>query len=275
MTMVRALSLVILSLLVAIASALSQSTAPGEAPAKAAKPVEVQRQIDEQLQSQAAERLKRLADYLEQEASTAAREIEPVRDAIAKGAPDRELDRSLNEVEQAAKSTIVKNVYDDSVPGNRGRRTNPKIMGGSVVTAVEEKSKSYRDVADQLRQVSAGVINDEPSQALSKLGQAHVPADVQQLLKQPEEVSRARMNSPVRENSSPREGTPVTPLQLFAIGSGRVVGTEARGSIDYPAVVALLHDEKSRSKSALCTAVFRNAHCTKCYPLRSTLFLPV
>jgi hypothetical protein len=54
-----------------IALAVAQSAQTDDRSAKAAKLAEVQRQIDEQLQAQAAERLKRLADYLEQEASTA------------------------------------------------------------------------------------------------------------------------------------------------------------------------------------------------------------
>jgi hypothetical protein len=221
-----------------IALAIAQSAQTDDRSAKTARLAEVQRQIDEQLQAQAAERLKRLADYLEQEASTANREVTLVREAISKGGADSELDRSLLEVEQGSKSIIIKQAYEDSLSGTRGRMmSEPKIVGGSVVTAVDAKTKSYLSVADQLRLVSSGVINDAPDQALSKLGQAHVPADVQQVLRQPDSPSTARMSAPVRE------GTPVTSLQLFATGSGRVVGTEARGSVDFPAVVAILQDE--------------------------------
>jgi hypothetical protein len=222
---------------VGIALAVAQSNQTGDRSAKAAKMAETQRQIDEQLQVRAAERLKRLADYLEHEASAASQEVMMVREAISKGGPDSELDRSLLEVEQGSKSIIIKQAYEDSLSGTRGRMSQPKVVGGSVVTAVDAKTKTYLSVADQLRLVSSSVINDAPDQALSKLGQAHVPVDVQQVLRQPDPPGMARMSPPVRE------GTPVTSLQLFATGSARVVGTEARGSVDFPAVVAILQDE--------------------------------
>ncbi len=229
-------SLLLFPLSLVVGPATAQQPPAEEASVKVLK-ADIQRQVDQQLQRQAAERLGRLATFLEEQASEATKEVEPVRRAVGAGRSDRDLNRALSNVESAAKSDIVKKVYEDTLPETRRRISQPKVTSGGLIAAVDEKSKSYRDVADQLRQISSGVINDAPDRALSNLAQTYVPADVQKVLKQPNSIGRAATSNPVRE------GAAVTPLQLFAAGSGRVVGTEARATVDFPAVVAILQDE--------------------------------
>jgi hypothetical protein len=236
MTRLGIIASLLLPLPLAIGPATAQQPPAGEPSAKASK-ADIQRQVDQQLQRQVAERLGRLATFLEEQASTATDEVEPVRRAIVAGRPDRELKRTLSDVEAGAKSDIVKQVYVDTLPATRGPVAQPKTTSGGLIAAVDEKSKSYRDVANQLRRVSGGVLNDAPDRVLSNLAQTYVPVDVQQVLGQPGSIGRAAISNPVHE------GAPVTPFQLFAAGSKRVAGTGARATVDFPAVVAILQDE--------------------------------
>ena len=138
--MFRSQAIVILAFLSFVGGAQALAQAPSIGDAKATSKsdkFEMQRKADEQLQIQAAERLKRLADYLDETASTASQEVAPVREAIDKGGADTELDRSLGSVGRNAKSVIVKQALESSAPvTSRKSAFDPKIVGGSVVTQI-------------------------------------------------------------------------------------------------------------------------------------------
>jgi hypothetical protein len=196
---------------------------------------EIARAEEEQIKTRAAQRLIALADYLNQQATIALGEANTTLTAAnsedARGVWTSDRTRSII-AKQATEETFA----------SATEPVDPKVAGGGVAAAIDEKAHAYSEYANHLKDLSASLATDTPDQALAKINQTYVPSDVQDVL-QPKD--KPLMRTFAYRASTDTNGSAPTSLGLFAAGSPRIVGTGARASIDYPAVVAVLQDQSS------------------------------